>query len=63
MDEAPGGLLGLESRSPGTILKEAPVPPPDRPAMEMQKDLSFQETVFDLSEQIHRMEQEQQSDG
>jgi ABC-type nitrate/sulfonate/bicarbonate transport system ATPase subunit len=55
-----GDRCYLFSASPGTILREVPVPPPNRPAMEMQKDPAFQETVYQLSEEIHDMEEAEQ---
>jgi len=55
-----GDRCYLLSSSPGTILREVNVPPPDRPAIEMQKDAEFQEVVYELSEVIHRMEREQE---
>jgi len=55
-----GDRCYLLSGSPGTILRELEVPPPDRPAMEMQKDLKFQQMVYELSDVIHRMEREQE---
>jgi NitT/TauT family transport system ATP-binding protein len=54
-----GDRCYLFSSSPGTVLREIEVPPPDRPSMEMQKDPAFQEVVYELSDLIHRMEQEQ----
>jgi len=57
-----GDRCYLFSSSPGTILREIEVPPPDRPSMEMQKDPAFQEVVYELSDMIHRMEQEQEQE-
>jgi ABC-type nitrate/sulfonate/bicarbonate transport system ATPase subunit len=45
------------SGSPGTILRQISVPRPDRPAKEMQRDPSFQQTVFDLRDLIERLEE------
>ncbi len=46
------------SNSPGTILREYKVPPPDRPASEMQRDPAFQEVVYELRDIIERLENE-----
>ena len=46
----------LFSNSPGTILREIEVPPPDRPAREMQRDPKFSEVVFELRDIIDRLE-------
>ena len=54
-----GDRVYLFSSSPGTILRELDVPPPDRPAIQMHKESEFQNVVFELSELIHRMEREQ----
>lgn len=53
-----GDRVFLFSPSPGTIMNQITVPPPDRPAMEMQRDPYFQEVVFELRELIDRMERE-----
>lgn len=55
-----GDRLFILSNSPGTILEEVPVPPPDRPAMEMQRDPEFQRVVFEIRDMIDRLEQEQE---
>jgi hypothetical protein len=44
------------SPSPGTILKEVPVPPPNRPAKEMQRDPAFLEIVFGLRSALEQLE-------
>src|SRR5207237_4083412 len=36
------------SSAPGTILQEVQVPPPDRPAREMQREPAFLKVVFEL---------------
>ena len=53
-----GDRVYLFSTSPGTILREMPVPPPIKPAMEMQRDPKFQNVVFELRETIDRLERE-----
>ncbi len=45
------------SGSPGTILKQMKVPRPDRRAKEMQREPSFQQTVFELRDLIERLEE------
>ena len=42
-----GDHILIFSTSPGTVLKEIRVPPPDRPSIEMQRDPKFLETVFE----------------
>ncbi len=54
-----GDRVYIFSNSPGRILKEVSVPPPDRPAMEMQRERGFQEVVFDIRDLIDRLEQAQ----
>ena len=51
-----GDHVLIFSSSPGTILKEVHVPPPDRPSKEMLRDPRFQETVFEIKELIERLE-------
>lgn len=54
-----GDRVYVLSGSPGTILEELDVPPPDRPAIEMQRESAFQETVFYIRDLIQRLEAEQ----
>ncbi|MBW2733833.1 MAG: ABC transporter ATP-binding protein [Deltaproteobacteria bacterium] len=54
-----GDRVYLFSNSPGKILKEIDVPPPDRPAMAMQREKGFQQVVFDIRDLIDRLEREQ----
>ncbi|MCC6749473.1 MAG: ABC transporter ATP-binding protein [Deltaproteobacteria bacterium] len=54
-----GDRAYLVSPAPGRILKEVPLPPPDRPAMEMHRDAAFQERVFQLREDVHKLESKQ----
>jgi NitT/TauT family transport system ATP-binding protein len=44
------------SPAPGTILREMPVPPPDFPAREMQRDPKFMAVVFEIREIMERLE-------
>jgi NitT/TauT family transport system ATP-binding protein len=55
-----GDRVYLFSNSPGTVLRQMDVPPPDRPAMAMQRDPEFQDVVFKLRELIDEMEREQE---
>jgi NitT/TauT family transport system ATP-binding protein len=43
-----GDRVFILSRSPGTLLHQIDVEPPNRPAMEMQQEASFQETVYSI---------------
>ncbi len=51
-----GDHILVFSSSPGTILKEIKIPPPDRPSKEMLRDPKFQDTVFEIKELIERLE-------
>lgn len=53
-----GDRVYLLSSSPGTILEELEVEPPDRPALEMQREPEFQETVFYIRDTIAKLEEE-----
>jgi len=55
-----GDRVYLLSSSPGTIMRQMEVPPPDRPAIEMQRDPQFQEVVYELRETIDRLEREKE---
>jgi NitT/TauT family transport system ATP-binding protein len=44
------------SSSPGTVLKELRLPPPDRPALESQRDPKFQEVVWGIRDIIEKLE-------
>jgi NitT/TauT family transport system ATP-binding protein len=52
-----GDRVYLMSNSPGTILEELTVAPPDRPALEMQREPKFQETVFYIRDLIAKLEE------
>jgi hypothetical protein len=45
------------SNSPGTILDERTVPPPDRPAREMTMEPHFRETVLEIGNVLHELEE------
>jgi NitT/TauT family transport system ATP-binding protein len=51
-----GDHILLFSNSPGTVLKEIRVPPPDRPSIEMQRDPKFLEVVMGIRETIDHLE-------
>ena len=51
-----GDHILVFSASPGTILKEIKVPPPDRPAKELQRDPKFLETVYGIKDLIESLE-------
>jgi NitT/TauT family transport system ATP-binding protein len=51
-----GDHVLIFSSSPGTILKEVQVPPPEKPSKEMLRDPRFQETVFEIKELIDQLE-------
>jgi ABC-type nitrate/sulfonate/bicarbonate transport system ATPase subunit len=51
-----GDHILMFSNSPGTVLKELRVPPPDRPSIEMQRDPKFIEVVMGIRETIDRLE-------
>jgi len=53
-----GDRVHILSSSPGTLMKELEVEPPDRPAREMQKESAFQETVYYIRDFIAKLEDE-----
>lgn len=53
-----GDRVHILSSSPGTLVKELEVEPPDRPAREMQKEAAFQETVYYIRDFIAKIEDE-----
>jgi len=55
-----GDRVYLLSSSPGTILEEIEVAPPDRPALEMQREPKFQETVYYIQDRIASLEEAQE---
>jgi NitT/TauT family transport system ATP-binding protein len=52
-----GDRVYIFSSSPGTILREMKVPPPDRPPNEMQREPAFVELVFDIRDTIDKLEE------
>jgi NitT/TauT family transport system ATP-binding protein len=52
-----GDRVYILSNSPGTLLQEIQVAPPDRPVREMQKDPRFQETVGYIRDLISKLEE------
>ena len=51
-----GDHILLFSTSPGTVLKQLRVPPPDRPSLEMQRDRKFQDIVMGIRDVIDHLE-------
>ena len=51
-----GDRVYVMSPSPGTILKQVPVPPPDRPAKEMQREPAFVALVYELGSALDQLE-------
>lgn len=51
-----GDHILIFSNSPGTVLKEVRVPPPDKPALVTQRDPKFQEIVWGIREIIDKLE-------
>ena len=51
-----GDRVFVMSPSPGTILKQVPVPPPDRPAKEMQREPEFLDIAFGLRTALDQLE-------
>jgi len=52
-----GDRVYLLGSSPGTILEELAVEPPDRPAIQMQREAEFQEKVFYIRDLITKLEE------
>lgn len=52
-----GDRVYVLSKSPGTLVREITVEPPNRPAAEMQREEKFQETVFYIRDLITKLEQ------
>ena len=52
-----GDRVYVLSSSPGTLVREIEVEPPNRPAAEMQREQKFQETVFYIRDLITKLEQ------
>jgi NitT/TauT family transport system ATP-binding protein len=51
-----GDRVYVFSSSPGTILREIQVPPPDRPPKEMQREKAFVDLVFEIRDTIDTLE-------
>ncbi|MBK7536518.1 MAG: ABC transporter ATP-binding protein [Myxococcales bacterium] len=51
-----GDHILIFSNSPGTVLKEVRVPPPEKPALVTQRDPKFQEIVWGIREIIDKLE-------
>ena len=51
-----GDRVYILSSSPGTLVREIEVDPPDRPAKEMQRESQFQETVYYIRDLITSLE-------
>ena len=51
-----GDRVYVFSSSPGTLLREIEVPPPDRPAREMQREQRFLDLVFEIRDTIDTLE-------
>jgi NitT/TauT family transport system ATP-binding protein len=58
-----GDRVFILSSSPGTLVKELEVDPPDRPAREMQREPAFQDTVYYIRDLIAKLDAEAQSAG
>lgn len=52
-----GDRVFILSNAPGTILKNIKVIPPDRPAREMQRDETFQQSVYDIANLLDKLEE------
>lgn len=51
-----GDRVYIMSPAPGTIIKEVRVPPPDRPAREMQREKEFNDIVFEIRDIVEGLE-------
>jgi NitT/TauT family transport system ATP-binding protein len=51
-----GDRVYVLSASPGTVIKEVEVPPPDRPAREMQREPAFNDAVFAIRDIVEKLE-------
>jgi len=52
-----GDRVLILSNSPGTILTEETVPPPDRPSREMRREPDFVNRVFEISSLLEKLEE------
>jgi len=53
-----GDRVYIMSRGPGRLLREMTVPPPDRPAKEMQREKEFLDVVFEIRDLVERLQTE-----
>ena len=51
-----GDHILILSNSPGTVLKQIQLPPPDRPALEMQRKPEFRDIVWSIRDIIEKLE-------
>ncbi len=58
-----GDRVYILSPSPGRLFREMPVPPPDHPAREMQREAGFNEIVFEIRDIIEKLESKPDRDG
>ncbi|MGB2716247.1 MAG: ABC transporter ATP-binding protein [Vicinamibacterales bacterium] len=56
-----GDRVYVFSSSPGTILREIELPPPDRPPKQMQREKAFVDLVFDIRDTIDTLEASQRA--
>ena len=56
-----GDRVYILSSSPGTLLRDVTVPPPDFPAMTMQRHPEFMEIVYDIRDTIEALEASQRA--
>ncbi len=56
-----GDHVLIFSNSPGTVLKNIRIPPPDRPSMEIHRDPQFRDTVFGIRDIIEKLESSQRA--
>jgi ABC-type nitrate/sulfonate/bicarbonate transport system ATPase subunit len=56
-----GDRLYILTASPGTILREMTVPPPVRPAREMQREKEMLDAVFEVRDIVERLESSQRA--
>jgi ABC-type nitrate/sulfonate/bicarbonate transport system ATPase subunit len=52
-----GDRIYILSPAPGRLLREIELPPPDRPAREMQREPAFTEAVFEIRDIIDKLEE------
>jgi NitT/TauT family transport system ATP-binding protein len=58
-----GDRVYIMSPAPGTLLQEFEVPPPDRPAREMQREPAFNEVVFEIRDLVEKLERVAHPEG